>query len=1060
MKRYIWIFPVFLLGVIAIAWAMSLSSVSLADSLDPLEQRQRNTATPTGTRTVTVTPGMDAARGTEPPSNSGRTREIVRATATPDGFEPTPSATPGVSAARGGGGGDECVFTGQVSPQSPVSNIVVSADGTRGVAVINYGDKNGLTVLDFTNPDNNVRLSDPVYSVSEVSISNDGRWLITRDSYPICALENEFGFVGVVTRENNGATTYIWDLLDPAQPIAETDFTFAMSGTTWSDVYPAVLTAINLSRPDQMYQVVNIEQSDNILTLPPNTQDAMWSDDGRAIAAIIQATDDTQAELAVFEFTGDDLIQVYSETIIGEWFNIRLVSAANLDRVAVTVEDELIIYDFASVDTRSYALMDADIGSFNNLTVDWARNRFSVRESNNTTQASILRIQPLDGGEPVLIDIAGNLVEDDLSIAKVEFAQTRDEVLIESETSIFWWDFSTGEPELLQIFIKQPPTSDAPLGKFDQTGFVRWLLDETVVVVDGRVGDGNQVYIPGTVMVWDLTQSFVGTYVQFSADLMEFYANPEQPVIYGIDTEFNEIVSLDLQTYEAMPLQKLTEVQDYLALSGDADIYADFSCAGTLPPHLDIGNFVTVVAGDANNLRTDPSLSADTLDVQFAPGMRAAIIGGPVCADGLVWWQVGGGDFGDFEFRETLMWTVGGDNSDYWLEPVTPPENIVEEPRQFESRPLEIQVIGRTDGSSMDSAVVTDPLDEGPVTTPGSQPVPGDMVLVPGENTGDLAVGSVDTWSYMGRAGETITVTTNAEWDTTLEAFLNGDSLDFSDDADLPTPVNSQIVLTIGGDGDVIEFAVRGYADDVGGAYTLTLETDAIAASDPIPTVAPMPEGLVLVPGENTGDLAVGSVGVWSYVGRAGETITVTTNAEWDTTLEAFLNGDSLDFNDDADLPIPVNSQIVLTISGDGDVIEFAVRGYADDVGGAYTLTLETDAIAESGPIPTVAPMPEGLVLVPGENTGDLAVGSVDMWSYVGRAGETITVTTNAEWDTTLEAFLNGDSLAFNDDADLPIPVNSQIVLTISGDGDVIEFAVRGYADDVGGAYTLVLEID
>jgi hypothetical protein len=75
---------------------------------------------------------------------------------------------------------------------------------------------------------------------------------------------------------------------------------------------------------------------------------------------------------------------------------------------------------------------------------------------------------------------------------------------------------------------------------------------------------------------------------------------------------------------------------------------------------LQIGDIVTVRAGQPNNVRTEASLSS-SITAQFAPGQVARVSDGPVCVDGYRWWYV---------VSENLSgWTAEGNATEYWLEP-------------------------------------------------------------------------------------------------------------------------------------------------------------------------------------------------------------------------------------------------------------------------------------------------------------------------------------------------------------------------------------------------------
>lgn len=78
------------------------------------------------------------------------------------------------------------------------------------------------------------------------------------------------------------------------------------------------------------------------------------------------------------------------------------------------------------------------------------------------------------------------------------------------------------------------------------------------------------------------------------------------------------------------------------------------------PMRLAIRDFVTVTPGLPNNIRSNPSTSANFVN-SFYSGDVLVISGGPICADGLRWWEVGG----EGGFRG---WTVEGSRSgDPWL---------------------------------------------------------------------------------------------------------------------------------------------------------------------------------------------------------------------------------------------------------------------------------------------------------------------------------------------------------------------------------------------------------
>jgi hypothetical protein len=93
-----------------------------------------------------------------------------------------------------------------------------------------------------------------------------------------------------------------------------------------------------------------------------------------------------------------------------------------------------------------------------------------------------------------------------------------------------------------------------------------------------------------------------------------------------------------------------------------------------------------------------------------------------------------------------------------------------------------------------------------------------------------------------------------------------------------------------------------------------------------------------------------------------------------------------------------------------------------------------------------------------GDNAGTLPVGSFDLWGYDAQAGETLTITTEADWDTVLVlGDADNELLASNDDDnDLP-NYNSRIVYTFDTAGSY-RILVRSFENRSGGDYILRLE--
>ena len=85
-------------------------------------------------------------------------------------------------------------------------------------------------------------------------------------------------------------------------------------------------------------------------------------------------------------------------------------------------------------------------------------------------------------------------------------------------------------------------------------------------------------------------------------------------------------------------------------------------CPGFLPSRLVPGQLARVTPGDPNNLRALPDVSAPLVG-RMPGGTEFMVLSGPICdAAGLAWWQV--------NYSGLIGWTVEGQGSDYWLEPM------------------------------------------------------------------------------------------------------------------------------------------------------------------------------------------------------------------------------------------------------------------------------------------------------------------------------------------------------------------------------------------------------
>jgi uncharacterized protein YraI len=87
---------------------------------------------------------------------------------------------------------------------------------------------------------------------------------------------------------------------------------------------------------------------------------------------------------------------------------------------------------------------------------------------------------------------------------------------------------------------------------------------------------------------------------------------------------------------------------------------SEISCQGAPPPNLTVGGQGRVTPGLPNKMRSQPGTAA--AQVGSVPGEGVfSVIGGPVCADGYMWWQI--------SYDGLTGWTANGSGSEYWVEP-------------------------------------------------------------------------------------------------------------------------------------------------------------------------------------------------------------------------------------------------------------------------------------------------------------------------------------------------------------------------------------------------------
>lgn len=367
-----------------------------------------------------------------------------------------------------------------------------------------------------------------------------------------------------------------------------------------------------------------------------------------------------------------------------------------------------------------------------------------------------------------------------------------------------------------------------------------------------------------------------------------------------------------------------------------------------------------------------------------------------------------------------------------------------------------------------------------------------------GDQSGIVPFSGGQSWTYEGLAGQQLRIRVRAAnpanlsssrtdlLDSRLLVYApSGDLLAESDDMVRLLLTDSLIAdLTLPVDG-TYRIVVRSWADNSGGAYSLEITllptpTAALAATltatpsatrgilvtdTPIATPTPSPTAsatLTLAPttapvlvgaakmGDNPGNLQPGMTDGWILDGTEGEAVTVSVTADWDTFLELDdASGNYLESDDDS-LP-NFNSQLFYVLPYSGSYL-LKVSGFNNATGGEYVLNVRMG----EPPEPTATPTPIYYTTAqPGDNIGSVPVGGSNAWTVEGQAGEVVTISAYATWDTSLTLYdESGGMLAFDDDS-LP-NLNSRLTVTLPYTG-TYTILVASYGGQFGGAYTLNL---
>ncbi|MCR4338689.1 MAG: hypothetical protein NUW01_02260 [Gemmatimonadaceae bacterium] len=287
-----------------------------------------------------------------------------------------------------------------------------------------------------------------------------------------------------------------------------------------------------------------------------------------------------------------------------------------------------------------------------------------------------------------------------------------------------------------------------------------------------------------------------------------------------------------------------------------------------------------------------------------------------------------------------------------------------------------------------------------------------------------------ELWIYSGSRGERLFITLRSiQFDAYLlvQPFPGGRSPLLARDDDSGGGSDARVEFVLPEDGDYVITATSAERGETG-AYRLSVQrastaarpqrtappaTTARAAAKPTGAAKPVVPGpRVLAPGRtvagtlsSTAQARVGvAEGVWRYVGHAGETITLDMrSSEFDPFLTLYSIGPQAatrvaqDDNGGGGL----NSRIVYRIPADGEYVARAERRQPGR-SGSYTLSFNSSARASrfglrSPSDRTIAPNSAVSSELDGSDPKMRDGTPYELWTYVGRSGETIRITLRSD---------------------------------------------------------------
>lgn len=159
------------------------------------------------------------------------------------------------------------------------------------------------------------------------------------------------------------------------------------------------------------------------------------------------------------------------------------------------------------------------------------------------------------------------------------------------------------------------------------------------------VGESIHAYYPSG----DLTEE----------NLLKGYPLRNLMTLQALDTVWRQVLAPNASSSIPVTNSNTDFLQNTTSSSSDGDTAS--TCAGAPAPRLTIGGQGRVTPGLPNNIRAAADLDSTKLG-EIPADATFQVLDGPVCADGLLFWQV--------NYNSVTGWTAEGRGIEYWVDPV------------------------------------------------------------------------------------------------------------------------------------------------------------------------------------------------------------------------------------------------------------------------------------------------------------------------------------------------------------------------------------------------------